>query len=75
MEVEVSLNLLPALRTLYLLNGLPHPDLICGYVPSLTASCYAVFSRYPWEACGRTVDLGKRRDLEGRDREGSEGCN
>jgi hypothetical protein len=41
-EVEVSLNLLPALRTLYLLNGLPHPDLICGYVPSLTASCYAV---------------------------------
>lgn len=32
-------------------TGLPHPDLIRGFVPVLIASCYAVFSWYPWEAC------------------------
>lgn len=43
-----------------------HPALIEGFVSSLTASYYAVFTWYPWEACfflkesGGRVDLGER---------------
>lgn len=48
-------------------TGLPHPALIWGFVPSLTASCYAEFNWYLWEACsllkgnGGGVDFGERR--------------
>lgn len=39
------------LGDLFLPIMFPCPALIWDFVPSLIVSCYAVFGRYPWEAC------------------------
>lgn len=65
MEVGVSLTLLPALGTLFLLLGCPNPALTLGFVPSLIVTCYTMFDWYLLEGCsflkgnGGGVDGGR----------------
>lgn len=65
--VWLSLTLLPALGTLFLLlDFLVQPCCKC-LCPSLIASYYAMFGYYSWRACSflkgnwKAVDLGQRR--------------